>query len=239
VDFFFIFQPSKICVSPTGVISSISPPRWRLSSCRRRHSAVPCHAYFPWSQDELVVSASSFSNASSRRLPSRRPPSPYRPQGRSWDLRGPGKIIYEGPSTYLYRFIGIYIILYKHIVEVNKYMNINYVYRELHFNINYALSRSCNIHDRTSTIVTSENWETEHMEDIRLAGAANFAQLSRHGTRQTERSRRRRVWLCFWILILIAIAASRDYGVRMSMMRSQAAHGLFGPKFCVGQVMTR
>jgi hypothetical protein len=68
---FFIFRPSKIRVSPTGVASSISPPRCRLSSGQHRHAAAPCHTFFPLSQDELTVFASSFGNALYRRLPSR------------------------------------------------------------------------------------------------------------------------------------------------------------------------
>jgi hypothetical protein len=68
---FFNFRPNKIHVSPTGVVSSLSPPLWCLSSGRRRHSAVPYHGSFPWSQDELAASASSYGNASSCRLLSR------------------------------------------------------------------------------------------------------------------------------------------------------------------------
>jgi hypothetical protein len=44
---FFIFWPSKIYVSPTGVVSSLSLPRCRLSSGRRCHAAAPSHASFP------------------------------------------------------------------------------------------------------------------------------------------------------------------------------------------------
>jgi hypothetical protein len=65
---FFIFQPSKICVSLTDVISSIFPPRCRLSSDRYRHAAVPCHDFFPLSSDELTVSVSSSDNALSHRI---------------------------------------------------------------------------------------------------------------------------------------------------------------------------
>jgi hypothetical protein len=49
------------------------------------------------------------------------------------------KVLMSSSRRSLYLFInkciGIYIVLYKHIVEVNKYMNINYFYRALHFNI--------------------------------------------------------------------------------------------------------
>jgi hypothetical protein len=67
---FFIFRSSKIRVSPTGVVSSLSPPLSRLSSGRCRHATAPCHASFPLSQDELATSASSSDNALSRHLPS-------------------------------------------------------------------------------------------------------------------------------------------------------------------------
>jgi hypothetical protein len=67
---FLHFLSSKICISPTVVVSSISPPRCHLSSGRRRHAPVPCHASFPSSQDELDISNSSFGNVSSCRLPS-------------------------------------------------------------------------------------------------------------------------------------------------------------------------
>jgi hypothetical protein len=88
---FSYFWPNKIHVNPTSVISSLFPPRCRLSSGGRRHAVVPCHASFPLSQDELAASASSFGNASSRCLASRveieslnlhhrcRTPSPDRP----------------------------------------------------------------------------------------------------------------------------------------------------------------
>jgi hypothetical protein len=67
---FFIF-PSKIHVSLTDVVSSISSPWYRLSSGQRHHAITPCHASFPWSQDELGTSASSFGDVSSCHLPSR------------------------------------------------------------------------------------------------------------------------------------------------------------------------
>jgi hypothetical protein len=88
---FFIFQPSKIRVSSTGAVSSLFPPRCRISSGRRRHAAASCHASFPLSQEEPAASASSSSNASFHRLPSqgeietlnlhhyRQPPSPDSP----------------------------------------------------------------------------------------------------------------------------------------------------------------
>jgi hypothetical protein len=91
VIFFFIFQSSKIHVSPTSIVSSLSSPWCRLSSVRCRHAATPYHASFPWSQDDLAASASSSSNTLSRCLPPqtetkalnphqrRRPPSPNHP----------------------------------------------------------------------------------------------------------------------------------------------------------------
>jgi hypothetical protein len=67
---FLHFRPSKIHVRPTGIVSSLSPPRCHLSSGRRRHASAPCHASFPLSQDDLVASVSSSGNALSHRLPS-------------------------------------------------------------------------------------------------------------------------------------------------------------------------
>jgi hypothetical protein len=50
----------------------------------------------------------------------------------------------EAPSSLYIKIhwcVYIYIVLYKYIIEVNKYMNINYFYRVLHFNI-YEISLS-------------------------------------------------------------------------------------------------
>jgi hypothetical protein len=68
---FFIFQPTKIHASPTGVISSLSPPRCRPSFDRHCHIIVSCHTSFSLSQDEIAAFASSFGNVLSRCLPSR------------------------------------------------------------------------------------------------------------------------------------------------------------------------
>jgi hypothetical protein len=62
----FIFRSSKIHVSSTDDVSSISPPRCRLSSDRHRHATTLCHTSFPWSQDDLAAFASFFGNASFR-----------------------------------------------------------------------------------------------------------------------------------------------------------------------------
>jgi hypothetical protein len=90
-QFSSIFWPSKIHVSPTGIASSLSPPRCRLFSGRHHHATVLCHAFFPLNQDELAASVSSSGNGSSCRLLSRvktealnpyhhsRPPSSDRP----------------------------------------------------------------------------------------------------------------------------------------------------------------
>jgi hypothetical protein len=67
---FFIFRSSKIRISPTDFVSSLSPPWCHLSSDWCRYSTASCHASFIWSQDELVTSTSSSSNASFRRLTS-------------------------------------------------------------------------------------------------------------------------------------------------------------------------
>jgi hypothetical protein len=69
--YFLHFFPSKIRVSPIGVVYSLSPPRCHLSSGRRRHTIAPCHSFFPLNQYELTASASSFGNALSCHLPSR------------------------------------------------------------------------------------------------------------------------------------------------------------------------
>jgi hypothetical protein len=66
-----MFWPSKIRISPTGIVSSISPPRCRLSSGRCCYTAALCHASFTWSQDELTASTSSSGNTLSYRLTSR------------------------------------------------------------------------------------------------------------------------------------------------------------------------
>jgi hypothetical protein len=70
VCIFFIFWPSKIHVSPTGVVSSIFPLRCRLFSGRHHHAITLCYASFILSQDKLVISVSSFDNALFHRLPS-------------------------------------------------------------------------------------------------------------------------------------------------------------------------
>jgi hypothetical protein len=70
VTHIWFFLSSKICVSPTSIISFLFPFRWHLSNNRRRHSVVLCHASFSWSQDEIDASTSSFGNTSSRCLPS-------------------------------------------------------------------------------------------------------------------------------------------------------------------------
>jgi hypothetical protein len=67
---FFIFQPNKIRVSPTDLVSSLFPLRCRLSSGRRHYVTALCHASFLLSQDEIAASASSSGNALFRRLPS-------------------------------------------------------------------------------------------------------------------------------------------------------------------------
>jgi hypothetical protein len=63
----FFFWPSKICVSSTGIISSLFALWCHLSSGRRRHAVAPCHASFPWSQDDIITSISTSGNTSSRR----------------------------------------------------------------------------------------------------------------------------------------------------------------------------
>jgi hypothetical protein len=69
--YFFYFRSSKICISPTNVISLLFPLRCRLSSVQHRHTTTPFHSFFPWSQNELVVSALSSVNTSSCCLPFR------------------------------------------------------------------------------------------------------------------------------------------------------------------------
>jgi hypothetical protein len=87
---FLYFWPSKIRVTPTHVVSSLSPSQCCLSSGWRRHTTAPCHTSFSLSQNELAAAASSFNNTCSWRLPSpaetealnphhhHRPPSPDR-----------------------------------------------------------------------------------------------------------------------------------------------------------------
>jgi hypothetical protein len=81
---FFIFWPSKIYVSLTEVVSSLSSPRCCLCSDRRCHVVALCHTSFPWRQDEFTASALSFGNASSRRLPSRAETKTVNPHHRRW-----------------------------------------------------------------------------------------------------------------------------------------------------------
>jgi hypothetical protein len=71
VRIFFIFWSNKIHVSPTSVVSFLSPLRCYLSSSQHCHVAALCHAFFELNQDELTASASSFDNTSSRHLISR------------------------------------------------------------------------------------------------------------------------------------------------------------------------
>jgi hypothetical protein len=62
---FFIFRSNKIHISPTGIVSSLSPPWCHLSSDRCCHAATSCCSSFPWSQDELDAFDLSFGNTSS------------------------------------------------------------------------------------------------------------------------------------------------------------------------------
>jgi hypothetical protein len=64
---FFIFWHSNIHVSPTSVVSSLSPPGAASPSAG---AVVRCHTSFPLNQDEFTTSTSTYENASSRRLPS-------------------------------------------------------------------------------------------------------------------------------------------------------------------------
>jgi hypothetical protein len=64
-----ITWPSKICVSPTDVVSFLSPLWCYISSGRCHNAVTPCHASFPLNKDEFAASASYFSNVSSCRLP--------------------------------------------------------------------------------------------------------------------------------------------------------------------------
>jgi hypothetical protein len=58
-------------ISPIGIISSLFPLRYCLSSDRCHHAVTLGHASFSLSQDELAASALFSSNALSYRLPSR------------------------------------------------------------------------------------------------------------------------------------------------------------------------
>jgi hypothetical protein len=66
----FIFWSSKIYISSTDVVSSLSTPQCCLSSSQHRHATASCHASFLLRQDEFTASVSSFDNALSHRLPS-------------------------------------------------------------------------------------------------------------------------------------------------------------------------
>jgi hypothetical protein len=67
---FIHFWSIKIRDSPTGIVSSLSPPSCHLHSDRCHHAAMLCHASFPLSKDELAANASSYSNDLSCRIPS-------------------------------------------------------------------------------------------------------------------------------------------------------------------------
>jgi hypothetical protein len=83
---FLHFRPSKIHISPTDVVSFLSPPRCHLFSNRRHHAAVSCHTSFLWSQDELIASASSSTNTSPHHLPSRAETEAIKKLSQSWSL---------------------------------------------------------------------------------------------------------------------------------------------------------
>jgi hypothetical protein len=87
----FIFWPSKIRVSLTGVVSSLFAPRCHLSSDRCRYVVMSCHAYFSWSQNELTASTLSSDNVSSCWLPSRAKTETYkfRDSGNGASIRVP------------------------------------------------------------------------------------------------------------------------------------------------------
>jgi hypothetical protein len=68
VDFFYFFGPVKF--ASTQVTSS--PPFFLPGGASPSADVTtPCHASFPWSQDELTASTSPSGNVSSHRLPSR------------------------------------------------------------------------------------------------------------------------------------------------------------------------
>jgi hypothetical protein len=62
---FLHFLASKIHISLTGVASSFSLPG---AASPPANVVTQYHTSFPWSQDELTASISSFGNASSHRL---------------------------------------------------------------------------------------------------------------------------------------------------------------------------
>ncbi len=100
VDFLH-FLSSKIHVSPTGIISSIFPPQCRLSSGRRRHTAAPCLASFPWSENELTAFASSSGSASSCCLPSQSKTEALNPHYHRW----PPSLEHSTPTLHCYKKI--------------------------------------------------------------------------------------------------------------------------------------
>jgi hypothetical protein len=82
------------------MVSSLSSLRCRLSSDQCHHAVASCHASFPWNQDELTVSASSFNNASSHCLP-------LAPKSKYWirttAVGHPSQTIRLSPSTAIKR----------------------------------------------------------------------------------------------------------------------------------------
>jgi hypothetical protein len=96
---FFIFWSSKILINPTRGISSLSPPRCRLTSDWHHHVIMPCHASFPWSYDELAASASYCGNASSCFLPSRAETKELNLHHRCW----PPSLDHLTPTLHFYK----------------------------------------------------------------------------------------------------------------------------------------
>jgi hypothetical protein len=70
MDFFYFLAQSDSC-QPNWCRLPHSPLWCHLSSDQCHHAAASCHDSFTLSQDELVASTSSSSNASSHHLPSR------------------------------------------------------------------------------------------------------------------------------------------------------------------------
>jgi hypothetical protein len=67
---FISFLPSKIYVSPTGMVSCLSHSQCRLCSSWRHHAVALCHVFFTLSQDMLASFASSSGNTLSHHLSS-------------------------------------------------------------------------------------------------------------------------------------------------------------------------
>jgi hypothetical protein len=73
--------------------------RCHLSFCRCHHATALCHTFFPWSQHDLAAFASSSSNTSSHRVPSRAEIEALNPYHYRW----PPSLDHTTPTRHCYK----------------------------------------------------------------------------------------------------------------------------------------